>query len=144
MSRHHIDFVALDLPFESDWRTPINDPLTKLLDHRLDVVAVHVEFLGDLQARQIQAHEVEANYPGAQGLVMAGEDGSGEVVKPSLTSVAEETLAMRLGVVTSIFDDGFGRAMGTGDEVGPSHLSDGLEALGVVDEIPDVDHVSIL
>jgi hypothetical protein len=38
MSRHHIDFVTLDLAFEHDGGTAVNDPLTKLLDHRLNVV----------------------------------------------------------------------------------------------------------
>jgi hypothetical protein len=33
---------------------------------------------------------------------------------------------------------------GADDEVGPTHIADGLEALGVVDEILDVDHVSVL
>ena len=144
MSCYHIDFVALDLAFKNDRRTAINDPLTQLLDHRLDIISVHVEFLGDLQTREIQTHEVQANNPGAQGLMMAGEDGSSEVVKPPLTSVAEVSLPVRLGVITAVLDDGLGRAMGAYDAVGPSHIADGLEALGVVDEVADVDHVSIL
>jgi hypothetical protein len=51
MSRHHIDFVALDLAFEHDGGTAIDNALAKLLDHRLNVVAIHVEFLGNLQTR---------------------------------------------------------------------------------------------
>ena len=49
MSSHHIDFVALDLPLQRDWRGPIDDPLAKLLDHRPGVIFVDVKFLGDLQ-----------------------------------------------------------------------------------------------
>ena len=63
MSSHHIDFVALHLAFEGDGRAVIDDPLAELLDHRLDVAAVDVQLLGDLQARQVQAHEVEAEDP---------------------------------------------------------------------------------
>ena len=48
MSCHHIDFVAFDLAFQNNGGTAIDNPLAKLLDHRLDVVAIHVEFLGDL------------------------------------------------------------------------------------------------
>jgi hypothetical protein len=33
---------------------------------------------------------------------------------------------------------------GAENPVGSSHLPDGLVALGVVDEIPDVDHRSVL
>jgi hypothetical protein len=143
MSRHHIDFVALDLAFEHHNGTAIDDPLTEFLDHHLNVVAVHVEFLGDLQARQVQPHEVQANDPGLKGLVVACEDGPCEVVKPPLTSVAVVALAMRLGVITPVLDDRLGRAVGADDPVGPAHLPDGLVAPGVVDEIPDVDHWSV-
>jgi hypothetical protein len=86
--------------------------LTQLLDHRQDVVSVHVEFLGDLQARQIQTHQIETNHPCSQGLGMTGEDGSGEVVKPLVASMAKIPLPVRLGVVTAVLDDGFSRAMG--------------------------------
>ena len=53
MSSHYIKFVALDLAFEGDGRGVIDDPLAELLDHRLDVAAVHVQLLGDLQTRQV-------------------------------------------------------------------------------------------
>ena len=144
MSRHHIDFVALDFTFKHDGGTAIDDPLTKLLDHRLNVVAIHVEFLGDLQTRQVQPHEVQAKDPGPQGLVMTREDGPREDVKPPPTSVAEVALAMQLGVVTPVLDDRLGRAVGADDPVGPAHLPDGLLALRFVDQDPDVDHRSVL
>src|SRR3954466_16173378 len=51
MSRHHIDFVALDLPLQDDRRTTLDDPLAKSPDHRPGVVLVDVELLGDLQTR---------------------------------------------------------------------------------------------
>jgi hypothetical protein len=139
-----MDFVALDLAFEHHGGTAIDNALAKLLDHRLNVVAIHVEFLGDLQARQVQPQEIQAKDPGPQGLVMTREDGPREVVKPPLTSVAEVALAMRLSVITPVLDDRLGRAMGAENPVGPAHLSNGLVALGVVDQVPDVDHRSVL
>ena len=57
MSGHHIDFVALDLALQHDRGASIDDPLAELLDHGPGVV-LDVELLGDLQARQVQAHEV--------------------------------------------------------------------------------------
>jgi hypothetical protein len=53
MSRHHIDFVALDLPLQDDRRATLDDPLAELLDHRPGVILVDVELLGDLQSRQV-------------------------------------------------------------------------------------------
>ena len=144
MSCHHIDFVALNLAFERDRRSAIDDPLTKQLNHRLDVVSIHVEFLGDLQTRQIQTHKVEANDPSLQGLMMTCEDGSSEIVKPFLATVAEVALAIGLSVVTAVLDNSIARAIRTNDDIRPSHVADGLEALGVVDEVLDVDHVSVL
>ena len=52
-------------------------------------------------------------------------------------------LAVGLGLILAVLDDRLGRAVGAGDQVGPPHLPDGLEALGVVDEVADVDHRSV-
>ena len=49
MSRHDIDFVALDLAFKHDSGTPVDNSLSKLLDHLLNIAAVHAKLLGDLQ-----------------------------------------------------------------------------------------------
>jgi hypothetical protein len=64
MSCHHIDFVAFHLAFQDDRRAAVDDPLAELLDHRPGVVLVDVEFLGDLQPREVQSHEIEAGDPG--------------------------------------------------------------------------------
>ena len=107
MSGHHIDFVAFDLTFEGDGRGVIDDPLAELLNHRMDAAAVHTRFLGDLQGQQIQPHEVGANDPHPQGLVMAGEDGPGQVVESPPTDLTEVALAMLLGDVASTLDERF-------------------------------------
>ena len=58
MSGHHIDFVALDLALQDGRGATINDPLAESPDHRPGVILVDVPLLGDLQSREIQAHEV--------------------------------------------------------------------------------------
>ncbi|CAN5890544.1 hypothetical protein BH23PLA1_BH23PLA1_37070 [soil metagenome] len=88
MSCYDIDFVAFDLTLQHDRRATGNDPLAELLDHRPGVILVDVELLGDLQSRQVQAHEIQACDPGSQRLVMAGEDGVGEVVEASAAAPA--------------------------------------------------------
>ena len=99
MSRHHIDFVTFDLAGKDDLGLTIDDPLTELLDHGSGVAGAEVEFLGDLQAGQVQAHEIQANDPDSQRLVMAGEDGVGEVVEALPTGMTLVTLP--LGWVSS-------------------------------------------
>jgi hypothetical protein len=140
MSSHHIDFVTFDLPFQNDRRGPIDDPLTELLNHRPGVILVDVEFLGDLQSREVQPHQIQAGDPGSQGKVMAGEDGVGEVVEALATLATLVALAERLGVVSAVLDDRVGRASRASDAVGPADIPDGVETLGVVEEILDIDH----
>src|SRR5215213_6204001 len=77
MSRYDIDFVTFDLAREGHGGPAIDDPLTQLLDHRPDVILVQVQFLGDLQAREIQPHEIQASDPGPERLAVVGEDGAG-------------------------------------------------------------------
>src|SRR5438309_9789354 len=88
MSRHHIDFAAFDRAGKRDRGPAIDDPLAELLDHHPGVVLVHVELLGDLQAGEVQPHQVQAGDPGSQRPVVAGEDCAGEVVEASPAAVA--------------------------------------------------------
>ena len=108
MSGHHIGFVALDLALQDHGGPAIGDPLAELLDHRPDIATVNCELLGDLQGRQVQAYEIEADDPGPQGLVGAGEDRPGEVVEPLTAAVAEVALSVGLGLIPAVLDDRLG------------------------------------
>ncbi len=50
MSRHHIDFVALDLSLQHDRRGAVDDPLSELLDmaRASFLLMFDIELLGDL------------------------------------------------------------------------------------------------
>jgi hypothetical protein len=56
------------------------DPFTKLSRHLLPITAIERQFVGNLLIRQIQSHEIEAQDPHLQGLMMAGKDGVGEII----------------------------------------------------------------
>ena len=140
MSCHDIDFVAFDRAGKGHRGLAINDPLPQLLDHRPSVILVDVEFLGDLQPRQVQTHEIQASYPGLERLVVVGEDSAGQVVEAAPAGVALVALAVGLGVIPTVLDDAVRRAMGAGHAVGPTHGPNRLVALGVVDEVLDVHH----
>src|SRR5205085_5476041 len=143
MSRHYIDFVAFDRAGKRHRGPAIDDPLAELSDHRPGVVLVDVELLGDLQAGEVQPHQVQAGDPGSQRPVVAGEDRAGEVVEASPAGAALVALAVRLGVVPPVLDHRSGAAMRTGDLVGPAHRPDRLVTLGVVDQVLDVHHWSM-
>ena len=71
---------------------------------------------------------------------MAREDGAGEVVEPLATAAALIAPTLGLGVVAAIPDDRGRFAGGAGDAIGSPHITDGLEALGVVEEVLDIHH----
>ena len=81
---------------------PGDDPLAQLRGHHLGVVLVEVQFLGDLLVGEVQAHEVQAQDPDPQRLVVAGEDGVGQVVEAAAAAVALVALPLRLGVVPPV------------------------------------------
>ena len=140
MSGHDIGSVDLDLALQGHGGATLDDPLAESLDHLLSVAAMDAEFLTDLQGGQVQAHQVEADDPGPKRLVMASEDGVGEVIEAFATATTEVALAMRLCLILAILDDGLGRTMGTRNTVRPAEVSNGLIAPGVVDEVTKIDH----
>jgi hypothetical protein len=105
MSGHHIDFVALDLALQHDQRATLDDPLAELGNHGPGVVLVDLEFLGDLQSREVQPHEIQAGDPSPKRLVVAGEDGVGQVVEALTAALALVTLAVEFGVIPAVLDD---------------------------------------
>lgn len=113
MSRHHIDFVTLHLPREGEVRLVLYDAFAQLRGHDLDIVGMHIEFLSDLFIRQLQTHEVEAENPDPQRLVMTSKDGAGQVVEFRLTRLALLPLSRRLGLVSPLFGDVGSTAVGT-------------------------------
>jgi len=71
---------------------------------------------------------------------MPGEDGPGQVVEAPRTGPTVIALAMGLSLVLAVLDDGVGVAMRADDPIGPTEVTDGLEALGVVDEVGESNH----
>src|SRR5271165_6796367 len=74
MSCHYIDFVAFHFAAERHLRLSLNDALTKLSGHLLGIVTVQIQLVRDLFIREIQPHEIEAEHPDPQRLVVTGKD----------------------------------------------------------------------
>jgi len=77
MSCYHIDFVEFDFAAESLDRLALDDPFAELGGHLLGVVGVDIELVADLFIREIQTHEIEAEDPDPQRLMVAGKDSTG-------------------------------------------------------------------
>jgi hypothetical protein len=98
------------------------------------------KFLGDLLVREVQPHEVEDQHPDLERLVVAGEDGVGQVVEAAGAGSALVALSLRLGVIPALLDDVGRIAIGAADALGPAEVPDDLEALGIVDDRLDIEH----
>src|SRR3954470_2712596 len=90
---------------------------------------------------EVQPHEIEAQHPHAQRLVMPGQHGAGEVVEARAARLAPIPLATRLGVVTSVPDHGLAVAAGAAHAPRPAPLAHEGEALGVVQQAGEVDQL---
>ena len=75
---------------------------------------------------------------------MSGEDGPGQVIEAPRTGPTLVARAMGLSLVLAVLDDLLRVAMRAGDAVGPTEVTDGLEALGLVDEVGESDHGACL
>ena len=96
--------------------------------------------MADLFIREIQPHEIQAEDPDAQRLVMAGKDRPGQVVEVFPTGLAVVATSLRLGRIVTLFRDPRGVAMRTSYALRPAQLADRLKTLQVVDEVLNVDH----
>jgi len=97
--------------------------------------------VGDLAVGEIEAHEIQAQHPDAQRLMMAGEDRPGQVIETATAPFAPVALPVLLGVVNAVADDGAAGAAGAADAAGPAMLPDHLVALCVVDEGGEIDQI---
>ncbi len=140
MTRGDVDLVGLDLTAEQWIRLCALNALAQLLGHALHIIFVEPQLAGDLAIRQIQAHEVEAQHPSAQWLVMARKDRPRQVVEPTPAVPAAVLLALRLGGITSLLGDRCRTALYAAHLLGPAQRAHRLEALGIVDERLDVQH----
>ena len=142
--RGHVDLVALDLPLEGDLGFALDDTATELRRHLLRIARVDRQFARNLLVRQVQAHEVEAQHPHLEWLMMTGEHGPGEVVEAAPAGLAQVAPSLALRVIVPLVRD-LGRvAVGASHPVRPTEVANRLVALGVVDQRANVEHAPTL
>src|SRR6266566_2324370 len=92
-----------------------------------------------LLIREIQAHEIEAQDPHLQGLMMAGKDGVSQIIKASVTVVTLIALTSGFRVIKAALDNVLGLTRWTCYTIWPAQLADGLITLHLIDQMLDVD-----
>jgi hypothetical protein len=88
--------------------------------HLLHITAIERQFVGNLLGRQVESHEIQAQYPDFQWLMMAGKDGVGQIIKAFVTVATFISLTCRFRVITPPLDDLCGLTRGAGDAVWPA------------------------
>jgi hypothetical protein len=136
-----IDLVDLHLAFQRCRRGPGRQPAAQLLGHDLHVRAGEAPFLGDLAVGEVEAHEVQAQHPDPQRLMVPGQRRAGEVVEATRTGLAAVALPVRLGVIAAVAHHGAAAAAGAAHAFRPAMLPYQGEALGVIDQRREIDQI---
>src|SRR3954451_6958444 len=113
----------------------------QLLGHELHVRACESKLQGDLSVGEAQAHEVKAQHPDPQRLVVARQHRAGQVVEATRASLAPIALPVRLRVIAAVAYHGVAAASGAANALRPAMLPHQGEALGVIDQRRQVDQV---
>lgn len=135
---HHVDLIGLNRAFQSHWREFGRDPAAQLFAHRLNVRDAQIQFLGDLLVRHVQAHEVQAQHPDPQRLVMSGQNGPGQIVEAGSAGRASVALPMPLRLIMAITGDRCAAAVRAADALRPTVLPHQREALRIVQQARQV------
>jgi hypothetical protein len=72
VSSDDINFVDLDLTVQFRSRCLRRQTVTQMLGHRRHVRGGQIKLGGDLKVREVQSHQLKAQHPHPQRLVMTG------------------------------------------------------------------------
>jgi hypothetical protein len=93
----------------------------------------------NLLIREIQAHEIQTQYPDFQRLMMSRKNRVRQVIKVPITVMTLITLTGGFRVIKAALDDLLGFTRWTCNTVWPAQLANGLITLNLIDQILDVD-----
>ena len=102
--------------------------------HLLSVIFIQAQLLCDLSVGEIQPHEIQAQYPSPQRLMMAGQRRVREIVETKLAIVAKIALAMRLRVIMAVAHDMFATALRTANALRPTRLTHKFKTFRVIEQ----------
>ncbi len=134
MACNHVDFVAFDLPRQDHLRLSRHDPLPQLSGHVVSAVFIQPQLTSDLPIRQIQTHEVQAQQPDAQRLMMPRKNGVGQIIKTPTTAATQVTLPIRLSLIQASSCDLHRLAMRATYPLRPTQLPNRRKALRIVNQ----------
>ena len=141
MPGYQVNLIDLDFPLQRHGRGLDHQTVAQLIRHGLHIGPAELQLPGDLPVGEVQAHDVKAQHPHAQRLVMAGQHRAGEVVEAPRTLLAAVALPAGLRLVTAVAGHRRACAEGAPDTLGPAMLAHQGEAFGIVDQGREIDQV---
>jgi hypothetical protein len=137
---HHIDLVAFDFAAQLPLRLGRYDADSQLFCHLLHIILIQTQFLGDLLVRQIQSHQVQAQHPYLQRLMVGRQHRRSQIIEVPLATRAVILLTRRLRPIETLFANRLRVAMRTGHALGPPQFSDRFIALRIVKQVLELYH----
>ena len=110
-------------------------PFTKLGGHLLNIAAVQIQLPGDLLIGQIQSHEVQAQDPDLERLMVPSEDGAGQIIEAFSARLTLIALPGRLLLIGTSSGHTLGITTRALSSFWPMKLSDRVIALGIIYQI---------
>src|SRR5262245_64709295 len=115
------------------------DSVTQLDRHLLHIADIQRQFMGNLLIREIQAHEIQTQYPYFEWLMMSRKNGVCQIIKAPVTVITLITLTGGFCIIKAALDDLCGITRWTRDATWPVWLANSLITLTIIYEILDVD-----
>jgi len=141
VSGDNVELVELDVPAQDDVGRLGHDAVAQHLGHGLDVALAQTQFVRDLTVRQVHSHEIRAQYPGRDRLMMSGQNGPRQVIEAVLTCLAQISLSVPLAIVMAVADHCCATAVEADNAVRPSELTNDFIALCLVEQVRQLDQV---
>jgi hypothetical protein len=95
-----VELVELDVAAQDHLGCLRHDAVAQ--HHGLNVALAQTEFVRDLTVRQVHPHEVRAQDPGRDGLMMSGKNSSRQVIEAILACLAQVSLSVPLAIVMAV------------------------------------------
>jgi hypothetical protein len=141
MAGDHINLITCNRFGELYRWLAYNYALAQLAGHLLHIVYIQVQFLGDLAIGQIEPHEIQAQNPRLQWLMMPFENRTGQVIEIPATGFTAIPLSFRLGFVPTVFDHRIGITAHTPNALGPAQFTNRLKTFGRIDDGSDMEYI---
>src|SRR3954451_22645191 len=138
---HDVDFIDPSGALQLRDGSACHQPLAEVLGHRLHVRGVQAQFLRDLPVGEVQPHQVEAQNPHAQWLMVPAQHRAGQIVEASMARLAQVALPVPLAFVRAIADDHGIVAVRAAHASWPTMLTHKLKTLGLVQQPREIDHL---